>query len=553
MKKLMLAAIVVVILTSSVIYLALSKSVNVDSQQFKLKTILLQVLANAWDEKTLLDLGKKYSQPESGDPDYIKSFYFLHKASIEGNSEAQYLLSQLYKKGNGVPKDNALYLQHIQKASDKGFAKASYDLAHIKLDSEIPDEKDAGTILLKKSADQGDVAAINEILNAYVEGSWGDKNYIEAFKYAEKLASTGSSFGKYHLGALRYYGYGTAKDEEAGWRDMKAAADSGQVDAQVLVGSIFYKKTDYNSAEKYFKQSCEKKSPQGCSWASTLFNTSDFAGNNNKISIDYAFKAAELGDRSGYLFLAEAYWNGEGVVLDKAESLKWYKKAADAGSRNAQYSLAMGYLTGDVDGKQDYNNAVKYLRMAADKGHLDASGIIGTWFCTGLGVNKDFTEAHKYLKFALDGGSTNPLFQGWFGYLYLEGLGVKKDVAVGVTWTKKAADQGDGAAENYMGNIYAEGNGVQKDETKALNYFYSSLLHNHNNSATHIANYYYRKRLFVSAYAWYIVADHFGSTATNSSREVLHYMTLDQQNAAIEDANKWIKKIEAERAKQVKS
>ena len=39
--------------------------------------------------------------------------------------------------------------------------------------------------------------------------------------------------------------------------------------------------------------------------------------------------------------------NGDGVTKDKAEALKWYRKAADQGHAKAQYALGWMFANGD--------------------------------------------------------------------------------------------------------------------------------------------------------------------------------------------------------------
>ena len=50
-------------------------------------------------------------------------------------------------------------------------------------------------------------------------------------------------------------------------------------------------------------------------------------------------KAAEQGDAKAMAYLGLCYECGDGVGLDVAEALKWYRKAADLGSSLAKESL----------------------------------------------------------------------------------------------------------------------------------------------------------------------------------------------------------------------
>ena len=62
----------------------------------------------------------------------------------------------------------------------------------------------------------------------------------------------------------------------------------------------------------------------------------------------------------------------------------------------------------------------------------------------------------------------NPDAEYWLGHIYVEGIGVKKDVAKGVKLMTKSADQGLVLAMRDLGQIYMKGDGVLQDYDKAF-------------------------------------------------------------------------------------
>jgi TPR repeat protein len=65
------------------------------------------------------------------------------------------------------------------------------------------------------------------------------------------------------------------------------------------------------------------------------------------------------------------FYQGHGVSQDYVEAEKWYRLAADQGLPKAQYNL--GHMRIDDQGPtQDRKQALKWFRLAADQGHLDA-------------------------------------------------------------------------------------------------------------------------------------------------------------------------------------
>lgn len=551
MTRLWATAFSIFLLAISLVYLAFSKTVDIDSQEFKLKTILLQIKADAWDSKALLDAGKKNYQPQSGTPDFLNALHFFQKAAVQSNAEAEYYLSLMYRDGKGVAKDNDAHLKLMQKASDHGFGQASYELAERNLASHAADSKQQGVEWLIKAADQGNMAAAKKLADSYMDGILVEQNYIEALKYAKKLADAGNSVGKLLIGKMHYYGYGTAKDEKLGRQYLEEAFKSGSMDAAAEIGAILYGAKDYNAAEKYFKIACEKKNPDGCYWCAELYSAEGFSGRNLKIAIDYAFKAASLGDGRAYLILGNAYWDGVGVSKDETEAVKWYKKSAGTALKEGQYYLGLAYYYGKVGGKPNYQDAARYFEMAADQGHLEASSIIGIWYESGTGVAVDHVKGYKYLKFALDGGITSPNTQFWFGDINYRGLGVEKNLAAGFAWYKKAADQGYAIAANNVGYAYANGEGVNKDGVQAIRYYYQSIIRGYKDAAVNIAYYYHNEKYFADAVTWFYVAERLGYTVDKSAvyRATIEdrtNLTVLQYKNAIANAEKFLKRIQSE-------
>jgi hypothetical protein len=73
--------------------------------------------------------------------------------------------------------------------------------------------------------------------------------------------------------------------------------------------------------------------------------------------------------------LGELYKDGRGVPQDYAEAARWFRKAADQGNAEAQNNL--GELSKDGRGvPQDYAEAARWFRKAADQGHADAQNWI---------------------------------------------------------------------------------------------------------------------------------------------------------------------------------
>jgi hypothetical protein len=101
--------------------------------------------------------------------------------------------------------------------------------------------------------------------------------------------------------------------------------------------------------------------------------------------------------------LGNVYFNGEGVPQDYAEASRWYRLAADQGLAESQHMLGVMYDRGDGM-PQDFSIALKWFREAADQGFAPAQYDLGSQYATGEGVPQNFSEAYVWFSLAASAG-----------------------------------------------------------------------------------------------------------------------------------------------------
>ena len=84
---------------------------------------------------------------------------------------------------------------------------------------------------------------------------------------------------------------------------------------------------------------------------------------------------------------------------DYAEAAKWYRKAAEQGDTDSQNRLATLYLAGDGVA-QDFAEAAKWYRKAAEQGDIEAQNELGSLYGNGQGVPQDLVEAYRWFEIA---------------------------------------------------------------------------------------------------------------------------------------------------------
>jgi len=151
------------------------------------------------------------------------------------------------------------------------------------------------------------------------------------------------------------------------------------------------------------------------------------------------------------------------------EAAKLFRQAAERGLPRAQRSLGELYQSGQgVD--KDEVEAAKWYRKAADKGDAKAQSNLGSMYFSGQGgLKKDEKEALKWFKKAADQGDVS-------GQLSLAAIYIKKDAAESVKWFRAAADQGSAYAQFSLGSIY-EGRlaGIAPNRAEAMAWYAKAL------------------------------------------------------------------------------
>ena len=80
---------------------------------------------------------------------------------------------------------------------------------------------------------------------------------------------------------------------------------------------------------------------------------------------------------------------------------------AEHGSAEIQYALSNAYYW-----RQEYTNAVKWCRRAADQGDIKAQQNLAHMYLLGEGVPRDFVEAYKWFSLAA-AHDTDETWQRW--------------------------------------------------------------------------------------------------------------------------------------------
>ena len=125
------------------------------------------------------------------------------------------------------------------------------------------------------------------------------------------------------------------------------------------------------------------------------------SGNTDEVSpVDkQILENAMQGDPLAQYTLGVMYDRGLSVMQNYHEAVRWYRAAAEQGHTTAQFSLGVMYALGEGFA-QDYQEAARWFRTLADKAHGHAQNNLGDMYFKGQGVPQDYVLAHMWFTLA---------------------------------------------------------------------------------------------------------------------------------------------------------
>jgi len=171
---------------------------------------------------------------------------------------------------------------------------------------------------------------------------------------------------------------------------------------------------------------------------------------------------ADQGDAEAQLLVAAAYRFGIQVAKDPAQFMSWVRRSAEAGSREAQFTVALMYGNGKLTGTPDLEQMMLWLRRAAEQGHPVAQHNLGNHYLDGIGVPKDPAQGERWLTLSAEQGFMHAQYT--LGLCYLKGnCGIAGNPDAGERWIRKAAEKGHGPALVVLAQLYSGPDFVPRD------------------------------------------------------------------------------------------
>lgn len=288
--------------------------------------------------------------------------------------------------------------QHISKLkimAQNGNSKAQKELGDIYYDS-IHEYKNA-IKWYRLAANQGNIDAQLSLIDALKNATYSNIEYLTWLKLAAKAGNTEAL---YDLGFF----YWDQNNYKKAIETLHLAADKGDESAFSALAKLYVLVDDptifnINKAE-YFLDKIHTLGKYDA-YTMTIIADKYFYGDMVDMDIDQAIKwykkSAMLGNKDATKKLVSIYSQGKEAPENLDESLKWYKLSIEQ-ERNAEemLHLAQMYYYGD-EVKQDLEEAFIWYKKAADNNNKQASRMVGEMYFLGKGTNKNIEFALYYL------------------------------------------------------------------------------------------------------------------------------------------------------------
>ena len=375
----------------------------------------------------------------------------------KGNASALHEMGLVYSTavpGYGWHFDITEAMKWFRRASEKHYAETEYLYGLLYAQGqwrtavELPGV--VSWLIQTNEQDDGDTYFLIETI--IEEEAWADGQDSEsAFMWFEKAARQKHVKAQLNLGAMYLAGVGTPKDTDKALKWITRAARGNDKVAQGVLAHLYEhglaSPQDHAKAIKWYKKAGE----QGLAEAQFKLGYIYTSGLTTAKDDSQAFKWYKIVAESdsapknlsvlSRITVARMYASGTGTPRNLSQAIKLYGPLAEQGFSDAMFELAEVHY-GRSEDNQDWDEALKWYYLAAQKNHAGAQYMLGAVFDSNL-----------------IGLSHMPAEYRDEAYENRERLAIE--------WYTKSAEQCYPKAAYQLGEHYIRGDGVPGDQVQA--------------------------------------------------------------------------------------
>ncbi|MBJ86170.1 MAG: hypothetical protein CMJ11_06250 [Pelagibacterales bacterium] len=197
----------------------------------------------------------------------------------------------------------------------------------------------------------------------------------------------------------------------------------------------------------------------------------EYYDGNYKTALELLLPQAKNGDDQAQLLLGYMYNSGYGVEEDIHRAVEFYKLSANSENDLAQFELGNVYQYGHEDLEIDYNLAVYWYELAFKNLNYNAAVSLGYLYSQGLGVKKNLIKSFQLYEIAAQAQNRIGLYN--MARALSLGEGTNIDINKSIELYKKSAEKKYDLAQYNLGYMYYNGEqfGLKIDYKEATKWF----------------------------------------------------------------------------------
>ncbi|MGN1393180.1 MAG: tetratricopeptide repeat protein [Succinivibrionaceae bacterium] len=355
---------------------------------------------------------------------------WLEQAANLGSSDSEFLLFQIYEKGDGVSVD-------INKAIN----------------------------WCKIAADHGNIKAQLKLAQMYDKGYFLDVNLEKALSWYKTLVDKNNPIAMYYLGMMYLEGRGVVQNPKKSFNLFSSSSNLKYLPSIYQQAYCYYfgigceKNLQYSIA--LFIQSSEQNYEKSIIFLGEILLKKDLDNIYVDKVVNY-LRNLENNENSAAMFLlSQMYMKGIGVTKNIEYSISLLKKSASLNNKKALYELANIYFDGNYISKS-YKLAISYLKKSAELDFDKSLYKLGVCYRDGIGVLEDYSIAFNYFYKSAELGYV-PSYLA-LGKMYENGIGVMCDYQQAINYYGLLANGDNYDAYTLIANIY-----LNKMDRKLIN------------------------------------------------------------------------------------
>jgi len=316
--------------------------------------------------------------------DLSRAIALFEQAAAEGEPEAQHALALLLTSGVGLPLNPPLATTYLYFAAEGGSLAAQLALGYRHLlGVQMPKACNKALLYYNPAAEKV-VAGAQRLRGGQL---------IEKIRLSVDTMPGSGKRGGVDDEVIQYY---------------ESSARKGSVDAQLTLAHLNFHGArgmppDMSRAFQFYAKAAAAGEAAAYSHLGHFYAQGIGVEQDNATALEYFRKGAAKGHAPSQNGLGYMYMHGYGVKESHSKALEYFKTAADKGNAEAQFNLGAMHIAG-MGVKKSYDKALHYFTLSAHQGHTLALYNLGQMHLNGLGAPRSCPVAVQFLKAVAERG-----------------------------------------------------------------------------------------------------------------------------------------------------